>query len=100
MRPMDVLRSWAVQDSPPGAATAALVARGDVEVGWLDRAIYEDRTVVALYNAPAAPATVPPEEAADYAPAQLPVDDPGYRASLGRAVLDQDADYAEPAQLA
>jgi len=43
-----VLRSWAVQDSPPGAAVAALVVRGDVEVGWLDRAIYEERTVVAL----------------------------------------------------
>src|SRR3954447_19213904 len=100
MRPMDVLRSWAVQDSPPGAATAALVARGDVEVGWLDRAIYEERPVVALYNARSATAAVPAEEAAGHATAQLPVADPGYKAILGRAVPDQDADYAEPAQLA
>ncbi len=41
---LDVLRSWAVQDSPPGAAIAALVARRDVEVGALDRALYEERT--------------------------------------------------------
>jgi hypothetical protein len=70
----DVLRTWAVQDSPPGAAVTALVARGDVEVGWLDRAIYEQRTVVALYNARSATAIVPADEAAAYATAQLPQD--------------------------
>ena len=60
MEPIDVLRSWAVQDSPPGAATAALVARvEDVSVGWLDRALYADRTAVALYNPRSATAVVP-----------------------------------------
>src|SRR3954463_14072304 len=100
MRPMDVLRSWAVQDSPPGAATAALVARGDVEVGWLDRAIYEDRTVVALYNARSATAVIPAEEAAAYGTAQLPADDAGLKAVLGRSVPEQDEGFAEPAALA
>ncbi|RKQ92639.1 winged helix DNA-binding protein [Solirubrobacter pauli] len=69
---LDVLRSWAVQDSPPGAAIAALVARTAVEVGALDRALYEDRTVVALYNARSATAIVPADEVAAYATAQLP----------------------------
>ena len=73
-------RTWAVQDSPPGAAAAALVARGDVEVGWLDRAIYEERTVVALYNARSATAVLPADEAAAYGTAQLPVDDDGLKA--------------------
>ena len=71
----DVLETWAVQDSPPGAAITALVARGDVEVGWLDRAIYEERTVVALYNARSATAIVPAGDVAAYATAQLPADD-------------------------
>src|SRR3954471_13944337 len=100
MRPMDVLRSWAVQDSPPGAATAALVARGNVEVGWLDRAIYEDRTVVALYNARSATAVLAAEEAAAYGTAQLPVDDQGLKAVLNRAAPEQDDGYDEPAELA
>jgi len=97
---MDVLRSWAVQDSPPGAATAALVARGDVEVGWLDRAIYEERTVVALYNARSATAVIPVEEVAAYGTAQVPVDDAGFKAVLGRSVPEQDEGYAEPVEQA
>ena len=95
---MDVLRSWAVQDSPPGAATAALVARGDVEVGWLDRAIYEQRTVVALYNARSATAVVPAEEAAAYGTAQLPYDGDGLKALLKTAAPE--GDYEESAELA
>jgi hypothetical protein len=98
MGPMDVLRSWAVQDSPPGAATAALVARGDVEVGWLDRAIYQERTVVALYNARSATAVVPAEEAAAYGTAQLPYDDDGLKALLKTAAPE--GDYEESAELA
>ena len=74
MRPLDVLRTWAVQDSPPGAATAALVARvGDLEPGWLDAAL-ADRSVVALYNARTATAVVPADEVAAYATAQLAPD--------------------------
>lgn len=72
---LDVLSCWAVQDSPPGAAIAALVARTDVEVGALDRALYEDRTAVALYNARSATAIVPADEVAAYATAQLPSGD-------------------------
>src|SRR3954469_19677919 len=97
---MDVLRSWAVQDSPPGAAIAALVARGDVEVGWLDRAIYEERTVVALYNARSATAVVPAQEAAAYGTAQLPVDEAGLKAVLNRAAPERDDGYAEAAEFA
>src|SRR4051812_46182475 len=100
VEPMAVLRSWAVQDSPPGAATAALVARGDVAVGWLDRAVYEDRTVVALYNARSATAVIPAAEAAAYGTAQLPVDDAGLKAVLGRSVPERREDFAAPAQLA
>jgi hypothetical protein len=96
---MDVLRTWAVQDSPPGAAIAALVARGNVEAGWLDRAIYEDRTVVALYNARSATAVVPAAEAAAYGTALLPYDDAGLKALLLRAAPEQDEGYHQPAEL-
>jgi hypothetical protein len=99
--PLDVLRSWAVQDSPPGAATAAIVARcEDVPVGWLDRAVYEDRTAVALYNARTATAIVPKDEAAAYGTAFLPDDDAGLKAIVGSAVPGQTTQYAEPVALA
>jgi Winged helix DNA-binding domain len=84
----DVLRTWAVQDSPPGAAITALVARGDVEVRWLDRAIYEERTVVALYNARSATAIVPANEVATYATAQLPADEGEFSQLVRNAVGD------------
>jgi hypothetical protein len=101
LEPIDVLRTWAVQDSPPGAATAALVARcEDVPVGWLDRAIYEDRSVVALYNPRTATALVPAEEAAAFGTAFLPDDDAGLKAIVSSAVPERDEDYAEPVELA
>jgi hypothetical protein len=93
MEPMDVLRSWAVQDSPPGAAVGALAARTDVPVGWLDRALYEERTAVALYNPRTATAIVPADEAAAFGSAFLPPDDAATRAIVG-------AEYAEPVTLA
>ena len=100
MRPLDVLRSWAVQDSPPGAATSALVARvDDLPPGWLDAAL-ADRTVVALYNARTATAVVPAAEVAAYATAQLP-DDPDPRmveavsGALDGAVLSRDELHEE-----
>jgi hypothetical protein len=99
MRPTDVLRSWAVQDSPPGAAVTALLARGDVAEGWLDRAIYEQRSVVALYNARSATAVVPADEAPAYGTALLPYDDAGLKALMQRAAPEVDEGYAEPAQL-
>ena len=96
MEPMDVLRSWAVKNSPPGAATAALVARGAVEVGWLDRDLHEQRTVVALYNARSATAVLPADEVAAYGTALLPVDDAGLKAVLGRSVPEGDRAEVRP----
>jgi Winged helix DNA-binding domain len=98
--PLDVLRSWAVQDSPPGAAVAALVARTDVPVGWLDTALYESRTAVALYNPRTATAIVPAEEGAAFGSAFLPPDDAAYKAIVGTALPERDGDYAEPVALA
>jgi hypothetical protein len=98
---LDVLRSWAVQDSPPGAATAAIVARAeDVPVGWLDQALYEDRTAVALYNPRTATAIVPADEAAAFASAFLPPDDAAYKAIVGSALPGTTEGYAEPVRLA
>lgn len=97
---LDVLRSWAVQDSPPGAAVAALVARTEVEVGALDRALYEERTAVALYNARSATAIVPADEVAAYATAQLPEGDEQLSTLMKNAVPERREDYAEPLQLA
>ena len=38
--PVDALRRWTVQESPPGAATTAALARTTaVDVGWLDAAV-------------------------------------------------------------
>jgi Winged helix DNA-binding domain len=98
--PMDVLRSWAVQDSPPGAAVAALVARTGVPVGWLDAALYEQRTAVALYNPRTATAIVPADEAAAFGSAFLPPDDAAYKAIVGTALPTRERDYAEPVALA
>jgi hypothetical protein len=101
MDPLDVLRSWTVQDSPPGAATAALLARVDeLPVGWLDEAIYERRTVVALYNARTATAILPADEAAAYGTAQLPSDDAGYKAIVGSALPEHSEGFEEPVALA
>jgi hypothetical protein len=99
--PFDVLRSWAVQDSPPGAATSALLARVDeLPVGWLDEAIYEQRTVVALYNARTATAIVPADEAAAFGTALLPTDDAGLEAIAGSALPEHSEGFAEPVALA
>jgi hypothetical protein len=100
MGALDVLRSWAVQDSPPGAAIAAIVARvGEVPVGWLERAI-EDRSVVALYNPRTATAVVPAQEAAAYGSAFLPPDDAAYKAIVGSALPEHDGGYEAPVRLA
>jgi hypothetical protein len=97
----DALAGWAIQDSPPGSATAALAARVDaLEPGWLDDALYEERTAVALYNPRTATAIVPAADAAAYATAMLPHDDAGMRAVLGQAVPDRNEGFAEPVQLA
>jgi hypothetical protein len=99
LEPMDALRSWALQDSPPGAAVAALAARVDTPVGWLDRAVYEERTAVAMYNPRTATAVVPAEEAAAFGTAFLPPDDAAYKAIVGSALPEHEAGYAEPVAL-
>ncbi len=99
--PLEVLRSWAIQDSPPGAATTALLARvAALPVGWLDEAIYERRSVVALYNARTATAIVPADEAAAYGTALLPGDDAGLKAIVGSALPEHSEGFAEPVALA
>jgi hypothetical protein len=99
--PLDVLRSWAVQDSPPGAATAALLARVDeLPVGWLDEAIHERRAAVALYNARTATAIVPADEAAAFDSALLPGDNAGLKAIVGPALPEYAEGFAEPVALA
>ena len=95
---------WAFQDSPPGSATAAALARttgGSIEPGWLDGAIHDGKTVVALYNARTATAIVPADDAPAYGAALDPGDDDtGLRAILGRSVPEQKTDFAEPVEVA
>ena len=78
MEPIDVLRSWAVQDSPPGAAIAAVVARVPGRAGGLAR--HYEAPVVALYNPRTATAIVPEDEVAAYGTALLPPDDAALKA--------------------
>src|SRR5688572_8988173 len=96
MRPLDVLRSWAVQDSPPGAAISAVVARvPDTPVDWLDEA-----PVVALYNPRTATAVVPADEVAVFGTAFLPPDDQALKAIVDTALPTYDEGFAEPVRLA
>jgi hypothetical protein len=96
MEPLDVLRSWAVQDSPPGAAIAAIVARvPELPVGWLDEA-----PVVALYNPRTATAIVPADEAATFGTAFLPPDDAALKAIVDTALPTYDEGFAEPVAVA
>ncbi len=98
--PKTVLRGWAVQDSPPGAAAAAVAARVPTAApGAVERAL-EDRKAVALYNARTATAVVPAADAAAYGTGQLPRDDAGLRAILLDAVPGRREDLAAPVALA
>jgi hypothetical protein len=90
-----------VQDSPPGAAIAAVLARAEpVPPGWLDAALDAERSAVALYNARTATAVVAAAEAAAYGTSMLPADDAGLRAIVGQAVPGRTEGFAEPVQLA
>ncbi|MBB4663689.1 DNA glycosylase AlkZ-like family protein [Conexibacter arvalis] len=86
--PLDALAGgWAFQDSPPGAAAAALSARCDeLSVGWLDAALHDDRTVVALYNPRTATALVPAGDVATFTAGLMPADEASWRFLLGRAI--------------
>ncbi|MEA2178042.1 MAG: hypothetical protein QOG77_1339 [Solirubrobacteraceae bacterium] len=94
---LDVLRSWAVQDSPPGAAAAAVAARA--ETVELDEALAE-RSAVALYNARTATAILPAGEAAAFGTALLPDGDAELKALLGQALPGHDAALEKPVALA
>jgi hypothetical protein len=95
------LASWSVQDSPPGAAVAAALARAEsVPPGWLDAALFGERSAVALYNARTATAVVGASEVAAYATALLPDDDAGLRAIVGSALPERREGFAEPVALA
>jgi hypothetical protein len=99
--PDAALRGWAVQDSPPGAATAAVLARtDDIQVGWVDAGLHEHRSLVALYNARTATAVLPGDEAAAYGTALIPDDDAGLRAIVGPALRDRREGFAAPVALA
>ena len=99
--PAAVLGGWGVQDSPPGAAVAAVLARTErLSPGWLEAALHDERSAVALYNARTATAVVPAAEAAAYATSMLPADDDGLRAIVGRAVPERTEGFAGPVQLA
>ena len=69
---LDVLRSWTVQDSPPGAAATAIAARAKKVT--LDEAL-ADRDAVALYNPRTATAILPSDEAAAFATALIAPDE-------------------------
>ena len=98
--PSAVLRGWAVQDSPPGGAAAAVAARVPAAApGALDRAL-EERSALALYNARTATSVVAAAEAAAYGTAQLPRDDPGLSAVLSHAVPGRREGLAAPVDLA
>ena len=99
--PRAALGGWAVQDSPPGAAETALLARaGALEPGWLDRALHADRSAVALYNARTATAVLPAGDAAAYGTALIPHDDRGLKAIVGPALPGRAEGFAEPVALA
>lgn len=94
---LDVLRTWTIQDSPPGAAAAAIAARAE-EVR-LQEAL-EARAAVAMYNARTATAIVPADEVAAFATALLPRGDAALQAVLGQALPGRTEGFEEPVALA
>ncbi|HEY4279076.1 MAG TPA: winged helix DNA-binding domain-containing protein [Conexibacter sp.] len=95
--PLEVLGGWAVQDSPSGSAAVALATRsGALDAGWLDAALHDERTAVALYNPRTATAVVPAAEVAAYTAGLLGRDEDELRHVLGRAIPPA-GDGIEPA---
>ncbi|ADB51976.1 DNA glycosylase AlkZ-like family protein [Conexibacter woesei] len=85
--PLGALASWSVQDSPAGAAALALAARSaTAEPGWLDAALHDDRSAVALYNPRTATAIVAADDVATFAAGLLPPDEEALRLVLGGAL--------------
>jgi hypothetical protein len=84
---VDAAGSWALQDSPPGSAPLALAARlVDLAPGDLERALGEEKSLLALYNARAAIAIVPAADAATFGAALLPTGDDERTALLANAL--------------
>jgi hypothetical protein len=98
--PGDVLRAWTVQDSPPGAAAAAVAVRAPALESRAVDAALEERSAVALYNPRTATAVLPAQEAPAFAAALVPSDDDGLRAVLLHAVPGREEDFAAPVDLA
>lgn len=95
--PLAPLTSWAVQDSPPGAAAAALAGRSErLDPGTLDAALHDERSAVALYNPRTATAIVPVAEVAAFTAVMRPDDAAGWRALMGSSLPD-DGELADPA---
>jgi hypothetical protein len=88
----DPLRLWAIQDSPPGTAVAAVLARAE-DASSLDDSI-------ALYNPRTATAVLPRAEAAAFGTALLPETDDELRAMLGTAVPEREHGFAKPVEVA
>jgi hypothetical protein len=85
----DPLRLWAIQDSPPGTAVTAVLARAE-DASSLDDA-------VALYNPRTATVILPRGEAAAFGTALLPEGDEELQALLGNAVPEGHLDQVEGA---
>jgi hypothetical protein len=94
---LGVLRSWTIQDSPPGAAATAIAARA--ETVQLDEALAQ-RAAVAMYNPRTATAVVPADEAAAFGTAFLPPGDAECRAMIGQALPGREEGFEEPVALA
>ncbi|WP_354699095.1 hypothetical protein DSM112329_04802 [Paraconexibacter sp. AEG42_29] len=98
--PLAPLAGWGVQDSPPGAATGALLTRAHAKhplaVDALTDAI-ADRSVVALYNARTATAVVGAADVAAFATALRPTDDDTeLKALVGSTLPESSGDHAGP----
>lgn len=80
----------AFQDSPPGAAATALNARcGPLDAGWLDAALLDERSAVALYNPRTATAIVPAADVATFTAGLQPRGEEELRFVLGHAIPPQ-----------
>ncbi|MDO9356196.1 MAG: winged helix DNA-binding domain-containing protein [Solirubrobacteraceae bacterium] len=99
-RASTALGSWTVQESPPGAATTAMLARTSVDVapGWLDDAISDRRSVASFYNARTATSILRKADAPVFATALIPSDDAGFKAIVVNALPERKSEYASPVE--
>ncbi|HEY8583354.1 MAG TPA: crosslink repair DNA glycosylase YcaQ family protein [Capillimicrobium sp.] len=97
---VSVARTWTVQDSPPGAAALALSARvPGLEREAVDRALLDERTLVAVYNPRTATSIIPSDELGLFGAALDPLDPLDLPPVLRNAV-SAGADAAEALDLA